>query len=63
MAGTHGQHAGLYQPLLITLANVGPYVKNLSVQSSNKLITLFQAFASPGFLLGDEGNPRCVFWM
>lgn len=63
IAGTKGQHQGLYQPLLVTLGNVGPYAKQLSVQSSNKIISLFQAFASPGFLLGDEGNPRCLFWM
>ncbi|GJJ15039.1 hypothetical protein Clacol_009313 [Clathrus columnatus] len=63
IAGTKGQHQGLYQPLLVTLGNVGPYIKQLSVQSSNKIISLFQAFASPGFLLGDEGNPRCLFWI
>lgn len=62
IAGTKGQHQGLYQPLLVTLGNVGPYIKHLSVQSSNKIISLFQAFASPGFLLGDEGNPRYLFW-
>ena len=63
IAGTSGQHAGLYQPLLITLGNVAPYVKGLSVQSASRLTALFQAFASPQFLLADEGNPRCAFWM
>ncbi|KAF8587219.1 hypothetical protein K439DRAFT_1614510 [Ramaria rubella] len=63
IAGTNGQHAGLYQPLLITLGNVAPYIKGLNVQSSSRLTALFQAFASPQFLLADEGNPRCAFWM
>ena len=63
IAGTNGQHSGLYQPLLITLGNVAPYIKGLNVQSSSRLSALFQAFASPQFLLADEGNPRCVFWM
>jgi len=63
ISGTNGQHAGLCQPLLISLGNVAPYIKSLSVQSSSRLIALFQVFSSPQFLLADEGNPRCVFWM
>jgi hypothetical protein len=53
----------LYQPLLITLVNIAPYVKGMNVQSAGKLVALFGAFSGSGFLLAEEGNPRCVFWM
>ncbi|KAG0348842.1 hypothetical protein BG004_003989 [Podila humilis] len=47
---------GSYLPLISTLANVSPYLKNISVLASSRLIQLCSLFASPSFLLSDESN-------
>ncbi|KAG8815594.1 hypothetical protein FRC17_000654, partial [Serendipita sp. 399] len=52
-----------YPALIISIANCAPYLKNLSVNSSNKLLQLIAAFADPRMLLADEGNPRLVYFM
>lgn len=50
----------LYPAYILTITNVSPYLKNLSVVSSTKLVHLFSQFTSPGFLLAEEGNHRLV---
>ncbi|KAG8821176.1 hypothetical protein FRC19_008197 [Serendipita sp. 401] len=52
-----------YPALIISIANCAPYLKNLSVTSSNKLVQLMTTFADPRILLADEGNPRLVYFM
>ncbi|CAG8581716.1 6258_t:CDS:10 [Paraglomus occultum] len=53
---THGSLSLIYPALIITISNVSPYLKNLSVLSSNKLVQLFSSFTTPSFLLAEEGN-------
>lgn len=45
---------------MISITNISPYLKNISLASSNKLVTLFGSFSAPGFLLADENNPILV---
>ncbi|CAG8738664.1 13751_t:CDS:10, partial [Cetraspora pellucida] len=60
---TRGTLHPLYPAFVLTITNVSPYLKNLSVTSSVKLVQLFSSFSSPGFLLADEGNHRLVGYM
>ncbi|KAL7413962.1 high-temperature-induced dauer-formation protein-domain-containing protein [Mrakia frigida] len=53
----------LFPALTITVTNVAPYLKDLGVQASTRLIQLFSAFSSPAFLLKDEAHPRLVNYM
>lgn len=63
IATTSGTLNSLYPALVIALSNAAPYFKNLSVNSSARLMQLFTAFANPSFLLSDEGHPRLLFFM
>lgn len=63
IATTKSTLSALYAPLVITLTNLSPYCRNLSILSANRLITLFRSFTSPAFLLADEGNPRLVYYL
>ncbi|RUS19921.1 high-temperature-induced dauer-formation protein-domain-containing protein [Endogone sp. FLAS-F59071] len=63
IATTRGSLSSLYPALLLTITNVSPYLKNLSVVSSNKLVSLFGSFAAPGFILADEGNHWLVEYL
>jgi len=63
VATTAGALNFLYPALIIALANVAPYLKNLGVQASARLVQLFTSFSTPAFLLADEGNPRLVFFI
>ncbi|CAG8457531.1 3335_t:CDS:10 [Racocetra persica] len=63
IATTRGTLHPLYPAFVLTITNVSPYLKNLSVTSSVKLVQLFSSFSSPGFLLSDEGNHRLVGYM
>ncbi|KAF6764892.1 high-temperature-induced dauer-formation protein-domain-containing protein [Ephemerocybe angulata] len=58
VATTSGTLSSLYPALIIALSNSAPYLKNLSVTASARLIQLFTSFANPLFLLADEGHPR-----
>ncbi|CAG8640195.1 11015_t:CDS:10 [Rhizophagus irregularis] len=60
IATTRGMLHSLYPAYILTITNVSPYLKNLSVVSSTKLVHLFSQFTSPGFLLSEEGNHRLV---
>ncbi|KAI1318897.1 hypothetical protein EDD11_005531 [Mortierella claussenii] len=46
----------LYPALISTLANVSPYLKNISPLASSRLLQLTTSFASPSFLLAEESN-------
>ncbi|KAI8810496.1 high-temperature-induced dauer-formation protein-domain-containing protein [Cladochytrium replicatum] len=61
--GKFSQLSSLHETLLIALANVSPYVKGLSVVAANKLMTLFSAFASPGFMFAAEGHHKYIFYV
>lgn len=63
VATTSGSLNSLYPALIITLSNLAPYLKNLTVTASSRLIQLFTSFSSPLFLLSDEGHPRLLFFM
>ncbi|CAG8439428.1 1323_t:CDS:10 [Ambispora leptoticha] len=60
---TRGTLHSLYPALILTIANVSPYLKNLSVVTSTKLVQLFVSFSTPGFLLSEEGNHRLTGYM
>ncbi|CAG8593787.1 3735_t:CDS:10 [Funneliformis mosseae] len=63
IATTRGTLHSLYPAYVLTITNVSPYLKNLSVVSSTKLVHLFSQFTSPGFLLAEEGNHRLAEYM
>ncbi|KAG9319410.1 hypothetical protein KVV02_006117 [Mortierella alpina] len=46
----------LYPALISTLSNVSSCIKNLSPLASSRLLQLTTSFASPSFLLAEEGN-------
>lgn len=63
VATTSGALNSLYPALIIAISNVAPYLKNITIKTSTKLVQLFTAFANPVFLLADDGHPRLVFFM
>ena len=63
IASTKSSLAALYPPLIITLTNLSPFFKSLSILSSNRLLALFTSFCSPNFILADEGNPRLLYYL
>jgi len=63
IATTSGSLSSLYPAFIITLSNAAPYFKHLNVNSSARLLQLFATFASPTFLLADEGHPRLLYFM
>ncbi|KAG2184645.1 hypothetical protein INT43_000558 [Umbelopsis isabellina] len=60
IATTRGALTTLYPALILIITNVSPYLKNLSVGSSAKLVSLFNSFSAPGFLLADDSNHKLV---
>src|SRR5947207_4905235 len=42
------------------MANVSPYLRNLSTSTCSKLISLFNSMSSPSFLLARETNPALL---
>ncbi|KAH9057125.1 high-temperature-induced dauer-formation protein-domain-containing protein [Lactarius deliciosus] len=63
IATTSGSLSSMYPALIIALSNSSPYFKSLNVNSATRLLQLFSSFASPAFLLADEGHPRLLFFM
>ncbi|KAJ8327168.1 hypothetical protein QVD99_004978 [Batrachochytrium dendrobatidis] len=53
----------LQEPLLVVLANSSPLVKCLTATTANKLISLFDVFSSPAFLLSKEHNYRLLYYL
>ncbi|KAI9325311.1 high-temperature-induced dauer-formation protein-domain-containing protein [Zopfochytrium polystomum] len=55
--------ASLHENFLITLTNVSPFVKSLTVVTVNKLLGLFMSFSNPGYMLSNETNHKMVFYI
>ncbi|WFD41362.1 uncharacterized protein MJAP1_004359 [Malassezia japonica] len=55
-----GLMAPLYPALLLILDNTAPFWRNLSLISAARLEQMLEQFASPRFLLANEGNPRML---
>ncbi|KAJ3039459.1 hypothetical protein HK097_002827, partial [Rhizophlyctis rosea] len=53
----------LQETFLIVMTNVSPYIKSLTVTTSNKLLSLFSSFSSPAFLVASEGNHKMCFYL
>ncbi|KAN0141309.1 High-temperature-induced dauer-formation domain containing protein [Lactarius tabidus] len=63
IATTSGSLSAMYPALVIALSNSAPYFKSLNVNSATRLLQLLGSFATPTFLLADEGHPRLLFFM
>ncbi|KAK4468924.1 hypothetical protein MN116_007590 [Schistosoma mekongi] len=57
----HNNLNPLFDCLLTIIANVSPYLKSLSMVSSNKLLHLLDAFSQPWFLYSSPSNHQLVF--
>ncbi|KAJ3278639.1 cell wall biogenesis protein [Borealophlyctis nickersoniae] len=53
----------LQENFLVVMANVSPYIKSLTVTTSNKLLSLFSSFSNPAFLVANENNHKLVFYL
>lgn len=63
IASSRGSLSTLYPVLVKTIANISPYLKNLTQLTSNKLLALFSSMSAPGFLLADEANHYLVDYL
>ena len=52
----------LQESYLATMANIAPLVTKFSAATANKLLTLFNVFSSPRFLLSKERNHSKLFY-
>jgi hypothetical protein len=48
---------------VISLANAGPFFRNISATSASKLMQLLISVTDARFLLSDEGHPRLLFFL
>ncbi|GAA5856451.1 hypothetical protein JCM8547_008750 [Rhodosporidiobolus lusitaniae] len=55
--------SALYPPLLLTLSNLSPYIRELSSDASTRLVRVWLAFSAPSWVLMEEGNPRLVYYL
>ncbi|KAJ3119325.1 hypothetical protein HK098_005592 [Nowakowskiella sp. JEL0407] len=55
--------AALHESFLITLANVSPYVKGLTVVTANKLLGMWGVFVNGAWLCANETNHKAVFYL
>ncbi|KAI8997769.1 high-temperature-induced dauer-formation protein-domain-containing protein [Pilobolus umbonatus] len=63
IATTHGTLSSLYPALVLTLCNISAYVKNMSVTSVSKLMSMFHSMSLPTFLLADEHNYQLTIYL
>ncbi|KAI8391567.1 high-temperature-induced dauer-formation protein-domain-containing protein [Radiomyces spectabilis] len=56
IANSRGTLASLYPSLVLTITNASPYLKNLSISASGKLVSLFNSVSTPGYLFAGEYN-------
>ncbi|ORX63181.1 hypothetical protein DM01DRAFT_1331256 [Hesseltinella vesiculosa] len=63
ITSTHGALASLYPALILTITNVSPYLKNLSVTTASRLVALFNSVSAPVFMLADESNHRLTGYL
>ncbi|KAJ3401821.1 AAA ATPase afg3 [Chytriomyces hyalinus] len=55
--------ATLHETLLMTLSNLAPYMKSLTVVTVNKLMSLFAVLSNPAFLVSSEANHKLIFYL
>ncbi|CCG85129.1 Putative uncharacterized protein [Taphrina deformans PYCC 5710] len=60
IATSKGQLVSLYSALFMTLSNIAPYIRNISVVASSKLIQLFSSISQPSFLFANDSNFRLL---
>lgn len=63
MTNSNNRLQPLYDCLLTIIANISPYLKSLSMITSNKLLHLLEAFSLPTFLYSDSNNHHLVFFI
>ncbi|EPB85631.1 hypothetical protein HMPREF1544_07625 [Mucor circinelloides 1006PhL] len=63
IALSRGTLSTLYPALIKTIANISPYLKNLTPLTCSKLLALFSSMSAPGFLLADEANHHLVEYL
>ncbi|CAF1370839.1 unnamed protein product [Adineta steineri] len=63
IVSAHQRLQPLYDCLLTIIVNISPYLKTLSMVTSNKLIHLLEAFSSPWFLFAASENHHLVFFL
>lgn len=63
IVSAHQRMQPLYDCLLTIIVNISPYLKSLSMVSSNKLLHLIEAFSSPWFLFAAPENHHLVFFL
>jgi hypothetical protein len=59
----HQRLQPLFDCLLTIIVNVSPYLKTLSMVSSNKILHLLEAFSTPWFLFSNQTNHHLVFFL
>ncbi|CAF4322795.1 unnamed protein product, partial [Didymodactylos carnosus] len=63
IVSAHQRLQPLYDCLLTIIVNISPYLKSLSMVSSNKLLHLLEAFSSSWFLFSAAENHHLVFFL
>ncbi|BFZ55743.1 hypothetical protein PYCC9005_002784 [Savitreella phatthalungensis] len=63
VATSKGQLVALYPALFMTLSNIAPHVKSLSVIASTKIMQLFSSVSQPSFLFANENNYRLLIYL
>ncbi|KAI8058695.1 high-temperature-induced dauer-formation protein-domain-containing protein [Gilbertella persicaria] len=63
IATTQGRLSALYPALMLTVSNISPYLTDLGVTTSSKLMAMFHSMSSPTFLLADEHNPQLTCYL
>ncbi|KAJ1550708.1 hypothetical protein HK096_005475, partial [Nowakowskiella sp. JEL0078] len=53
----------LHETYLIALANVSPYVKSLTVVTTNKILGMWSVFVSGAWLCANETNHKLIFYL
>ncbi|CAH7669183.1 high-temperature-induced dauer-formation protein-domain-containing protein [Phakopsora pachyrhizi] len=53
----------IYTPLVLTITNLSPFLKDLGRLSSTRLSQLFLFFSSPTFILREDGNVRLLYYI
>lgn len=56
IATSKGHLVTLYSALFMTLSNIAPYVKSISVMASTRLVQLFTSISQPSFLFANDSN-------
>ena len=60
---TRARLSSLYPPFVIALTNISGRIRGLGREAAGNWVKLFLAFARPGFLLMEAGNPRLLNWV